>query len=186
MLDDNELVSRVVSGDLRAFNLLVEQYQRLVFHVVGKMIDNQQDVEDVCQEVFIKIYRGLHLFGFRSKLSTWIASIAYLSSVNHLKKAKKYPLAFEQPDLEKFSLADVNLVEEFTQKNLTTNIHKMVNRLPPLYKVLVNLYHFHGFSYLEMVKITGIPEGTIKSYLFRARKMLKDQIIANTKNKEHE
>ena len=178
MLDDNELVSRVVSGDLRAFNLLVEQYQRLVFHVVGKMIDNQQDVEDVCQEVFIKVYRGLHLFGFRSKLSTWIASIAYLSSVNHLKKAKKYPLSFEQPDLEKFTLADGDLVEELTQKNLTTNIHKMVDRLPPLYKVLVNLYHFHGFSYLEMVKITGIPEGTIKSYLFRARKMLKDQIIA--------
>jgi RNA polymerase sigma factor (sigma-70 family) len=178
MLDDNELVSGVVSGDLRAFNLLVEQYQRLVFHVVGKMIDNQQDVEDVCQEVFIKIYRGLHLFGFRSKLSTWIASIAYLSSVNHLKKAKKHALSFEQPDLEKLTLADGNLVEELTQKNLTTNIHKMVNRLPALYKVLVNLYHFYGFSYLEMVKITGIPEGTIKSHLFRARKMLKDQIIA--------
>ena len=88
MFDDKEVVSRVLSGDQKAFNLLVKQYQRLVFHVISKMIDNRQDSEDVCQDVFIKIYKGLHLFEFRSKLSTWIASIAYLTSVNHLKKTK--------------------------------------------------------------------------------------------------
>jgi len=58
--------------------------------------------------------------------------------------------------------------------------------MPMPYKVLVSLYHLHGFSYLEMVEITGIPEGTIKSYLFRARKILKERIMANTKNEEYE
>ena len=186
MLDEKDLVFRVLSGDLQAFDRMVKQYQVLVFHIIRKLIDNQQDVEDVGQEVFVKVYNGLHQFGFRSKLSTWIGRIAYLTAINHLKKTKGKPTMVELSGEEEWQVTEQNPVEELTKKDFAAYIHQMVGQLPMPYKVLVSLYHLHGFSYLEMVEITGIPEGTIKSYLFRARKMLKDQLIANVKTKEHE
>lgn len=186
MFDEKELVFRILSGDVMAFELTVRQYQRLVFQIIGKMMNNRQDVEDLSQETFIKVYNGLHQFGFRSRLSTWIARIAYLTAINHLKKSKNKSAMFEPPGVEQWAVAEEDLLDELTKKDLAARMQRMVHQLPMPYRLLVSLYHLEGFSYLEMVDITGIPEGTIKSYLFRARKMLKDRILASTKNKEHE
>jgi RNA polymerase sigma factor (sigma-70 family) len=86
MFEEKEVVSRIIAGDLKAFKSLVGQYEALVFHVVYRLIENTEDAEDVCQETFLRVYKGIHQFAFQSKLSTWIASIAYNTTVNYLKK----------------------------------------------------------------------------------------------------
>ena len=85
MFDENEIVNRILKNDLRAFELLVNQYEKLVFFVINRLVQNKQNKEDICREVFIKIHHSLPSFRFQSKLSTWIARIAYLTAVNYLK-----------------------------------------------------------------------------------------------------
>ena len=88
MFNEEDVISGTLRGELRAFNLLVKQYEKLVFHVVNRMVTEQQDAEDICQEVFIKVHKNLGQFKFQSKLSTWIARIAYLTAITYLKKYK--------------------------------------------------------------------------------------------------
>ena len=89
MFNEKEVVTRILKGDMRAFEALVKQYERLVYFVVNRLVREPEDVEDICQEVFIKIHKSLFRFGFQSKLSTWIAQIAYYTGINYLKKYKK-------------------------------------------------------------------------------------------------
>ena len=77
MTDDQALVARVASGDMQAFRLLIKQHERLVSHMIGRLIDNAEDREELCQDVFLKVHEKLSEFNFQSRLSTWIATIAY-------------------------------------------------------------------------------------------------------------
>lgn len=88
MLPEEELVAKILKGNASAFEVLVKRYEKLVLHVACKLIKRDEEVMDICQEVFIKVYKGLGNFSFQSKLSTWIARIAYLTSLNHLQKYK--------------------------------------------------------------------------------------------------
>ena len=89
MFNEREVVTKILNGDMGAFESLVKQYERLVYVVVSRLVREREDVEDVCQEVFIKVYSSLFRFGFKSKLSTWIARIAYFTGINYIKKHKK-------------------------------------------------------------------------------------------------
>ena len=85
-MNDAELVNQVLNGNENAFRFLVAKHQRLVMHVVGRIVQRQEDVEDVCQEVFIKVFRQLKRFRGDSRLSTWIATIAYNTGISHIRK----------------------------------------------------------------------------------------------------
>lgn len=179
MNEDALLVSRVLKGDMQAFKALVHQHQRLVLHMVGRLIHDKQDVEDICQEVFMKVYQKLSGFSFQSKLSTWIATIAYRTAVNYLKQRNK----MITDDIEHVSVASKLNTENntpehlFERKDLHTFIHQQIEKLPPQYRAVLTLYHLEGMNYAEIEEITGMPEGTVKNYLFRARKLLKDQLM---------
>lgn len=180
-MNDQEVIEKVLKGDLKAFSIIVDRYERLVFSIVSLLLKKREDIEDVSQEVFIRVYRGMSGFNFNSKLSTWIAKIAYRSSLSHLKKfhrksntlddiVEENNPVIENPD----SLLEI--------KDSRSHIHKLINGLREEYKTAVMLFHIHGFSYVEIEKITGWPEGTVKTYLYRARKILKEQMIAHLKS----
>src|SRR4051812_28786223 len=86
MTDDKALVSRVLSGDMTAFRALIKKHERLVSHMVGRLVKQEEDREELCQDVFMKVYDKLGEFAFQSQLSTWIATIAYRHGINHLRK----------------------------------------------------------------------------------------------------
>ena len=85
-MNDAELVKQILDGNNNAFRYLVANYQRLVLHVVGRVVQRQEDVEDICQEVFIKVFSKMKRFRGDSRLSTWIATIAYNTSITHVRK----------------------------------------------------------------------------------------------------
>lgn len=176
MFNEQEIVTRILKGDTRAFELLVKQYERLVFHVIHRLIREQQDVEDICQEVFIKVHKGLFRFNFESKLSTWIAQVTYFTAINYLKKYNNGRTANYPDDIENYHFTNDNPEQLLTKKEVANYVEELILQLPEVYRTVITLYHLNEFSIEEIGEITGIPEGTIKSYLYRARKLLKEKI----------
>ena len=177
MQNEEEIISRILGGDLNSFRLLVKQYERLVICMVNRVIQQQEDEEDVCQEVFIKVYKNLASFKFQSRLSTWIAQIAYSTALNHLKKISgKKGLTSDISNFENYHQATDNPESILLKKNASLFIQNEISKLPVQYRTVITLYHLNEMSYHEIEEITGMPEGTVKNYLFRARKLLKDNL----------
>lgn len=181
MSSDKELVRTIKSGNTRAFERLVRQYQRLVAHVVMRMIPNSADREDICQEVFIKVYQKLDEFRFECRLSSWIGRITYNTCVNHLQK-KSVPLLSESmPDgrtvecLPSFATAPDDLSEE---RDMSRRLHEEIDRMPLHYGIVLTLYHLCEMGYAEIAQTLQLPLGTAKSHLFRARRLLKERLLA--------
>jgi len=176
MIDEIQLVKAVLEGDDRAFEDLVRQYEKLVFHILNRFIPNNEQKEDLAQEVFIKIYQRLKTFRFQSKLSTWIGKITYLTIVDHLKKHNAFEMVnFEDTsELHHYTFENPECV--LVQKDLSRFINEAIQNLPINLRMVLTLYHLNEFSYKEIETITGWPEGTIKSHLFRGRRMLKEKL----------
>jgi len=174
-MNDSELISQILNGNMNAFTFLVNRYQKLVVHITGRLIQRHDELEDVCQEVFLKVYQNLGKYRNECKLSTWIATIAYNTSINYLRKFKKGDEV--NPD---DSAALRNLTEyrsdEFEKADLHRYIRDQIELLPVQYRTVLTLFHLEEFSYQEIEQITGMPEGTIKSYLFRAKALLKEKL----------
>ncbi len=177
MMDDKVLVSQVLSGDRMAFKQLIKQHERLVAHMVARLIDHREDREELCQDVFLRVYEKLGEFNFQSKLSTWVATIAYRHGVNHLRK-KKIEIS-DIPEEESFTshfISDESPEEKLEDKEMNALVLKLVDQLPPQYKTVLTLYHLDQMNYQEIENVTGMPEGTVKNYLFRARHLLKEKV----------
>ena len=149
----------------------------MLFRSIGRLIDREEDREELCQDVFLKVFEKIGDFNFQARLSTWIATIAYRHAINHLRK-KKIPVS-DIPDEERFSshfISTDNVEEKLEDKDLDDMVLKLIGQLPVQYKTVLTLYHLDGKSYPEIGEITGMPEGTVKNYLFRARNLLKEKV----------
>ena len=160
-----------------AFRHLIKQNERLVAHMIGRLIDHREDREELCQDVFLRVYEKLGEFSFQSKLSTWIATIAYRHGVNHLRK-KKIETS-DIPEEESFTahfISDNDIEEELADREMDSMILQWIHQLPVHYKTVLTLYHVDSMNYQEIENITGMPEGTVKNYLFRGRHLLKEKV----------
>lgn len=177
-MDEKQLVRQVLSGSDSAIRLLISKYERLVIHMVARVVSDNMDREELCQDIFVKVVDKLSSFHFDSKLSTWIATIAYRTAVNFAKKRKLI-----QVDLDEvaFKTADeTDITEEADTKKFILNL---IDQLPINYKTVLTLFYLDGFSYPEIVEVTGMPEGTVKNYIHRARLKLK-KIVEDSSRKE--
>jgi RNA polymerase sigma-70 factor (ECF subfamily) len=181
MPDNNLLIQRILGGDQQAFLTLVKDHQRLVSQIVYRMVSGEQDREDICQDVFIKVYENLAGFQQRAKLSTWIARIAYNTALNWLEK-KRVPLFEAQAPagetVDSCAHDDGTPEEWASNRQAAIRLCEEIDRLPVIYGTIVSLYHLHDMTYAEIGDILSLPDGTVKSYLFRARKMLKERVTA--------
>lgn len=170
-MDDHQLVTEVLQGNGWAFRQLVGKHQRLVTHMVARLVDEPADREELCQDVFLRVHEKLDTFHFQSKLSTWIATIAWRTSINWLRKKKRQAVA-QDLDQVAFSLGSEDL--QLEQADMAQFVHRLIAQMPETYRTILTLYHLEDFSYAEIVEVTGMPEGTVKNYLFRARAKLKE------------
>lgn len=181
MGETKQLIDRILAGDTNVFRALIEANERLVSHIVFRMVNNDSDREDICQDIFLKVYRNLENFHFECKLSTWIAKITYNACINYLKK--KQPLLFDDcsPNEETIEnhASDFQGPEDFAaESDLSERLQDEINSLPMKFRSILTLYHVHEMSYAEIAEITQLPDGTVKSYLFRARKLLKEKLMS--------
>ena len=157
------------------------------------MISNKEDREDIAQDIYLKTFKKLESFKFQSKLSTWIGQIAYNTCLNYLKMKKLTLLEYnffneiQEEALGNFSnkiSLDNETEKQLFKKELSELLILEIEKLPTIYKVLINLYHKEELSYIEISQITQLPVGTVKNYLFRARKNLKENILLKHKKEE--
>lgn len=192
---DQLLIERVLRGDTEAFKLIVKNTEGLVTQIIFKMIPNSEDRKDIAQDVYLKSFQNLSGFRFRSKLSTWVGQITYNTCINYLEKKKLVSLDtsydYDKPDSEELEILNyktrqfINENEDPIFKKERSEILKSeMDKLSPVFKTLITLYHNEELSYSEISEITRLPEGTVKSYLFRARKTLKDSLLRTYKKEE--
>lgn len=151
--------------------MLISQHQRLVLHMIARLVDDERDREELCQDVFIKVYSSLSTFKQDSKLSTWIATIAYRMALNYLRNKK---LQTPEDDIDNINFQVGHEDRSFENSDFSTFIQSLIKQMPVSYRTVLTLYYLEGFSYPEIVEVTQMPEGTVKNYLFRAKKKLKD------------
>ena len=145
--------------------------------MIGRVVKGQEEKEELCQDVFLKVHEKLGEFSFQSKLSTWIATIAYRHAINHLRKRKM--LYSDIPNEEDFTstFVESETPESLTsEKDLDAFIFKLIDELPAQYKTVLMLYHVEEKAYSEISEIMSMPDGTVKNYLFRARNLLKEKV----------
>lgn len=182
MTEDQQIIKRIIDGDMQSFKALIKQHERLVSHMVNKIVTVEEDREEICQDVFLKVYDKLHTFNYQSKLSTWIATIAYRMSLNHLQKKKIIETIDDEEQLARQinTLATTDTPEsKMANQDMKSFITGLVDQLPVQYRTVITLFHLEDMTYPEIAEITQMPTGTVKNYLFRGRKLLKDKLILN-------
>lgn len=183
-MNDEEIIKRVLDGEIDLFEKIVEKYQNKVYGIIYHTIKNQNDVEDLAQEVFVKIYKNLSKFKGDSSLYTWIYKITVNLCLDELRKKRNIiyldeKIATEEGELEKeLPSNEKTQVEIYEEKELKEKLYKCIEKLPESQKVMIVLRDIKGFSYDEIAKITDIKIGTVKSQINRARLKLKDLLDA--------
>jgi RNA polymerase sigma factor (sigma-70 family) len=187
MESDEELVARVLAGDRHAFRHLIARYERLIAHVVSRLVRDDADREEVCQDVVLRVYRGVGDFRFASKLSTWIARIAHRASLNHVEK-KRLPLFEDLPDAEQARFHPTSAAPDPLEDAIAGEARKVVRQavhaLPPGYRTVVTLHYLEQMTVEEVGDVMDLPAGTVKSHLFRARRLLKDALLERYSGEE--
>jgi RNA polymerase sigma factor (sigma-70 family) len=193
--DDKHLVSKVLAGDSRAFGIIIKNTEKLVAQIVFKMVPVEEDRKDMAQDIYLKAYKRLAGFRFQAKLSTWIAQIAYNTCIDYLEK-KKFTLvnanektSSENEQEEMLDILNTRANRMATQhdmarKDLSAILNDEMNKLSPVFRTIITLYHNEEMSYEEIGQIMDLPEGTVKSYLFRARKKLKENLLLTYKKED--
>jgi RNA polymerase sigma-70 factor (ECF subfamily) len=191
---DQYLVERVLQGEVRAFEIIINNTKGLVAQIAWKMINNAEDRKDIIQEIYAKAFKELSGFRFQSKLSTWIGKIAYNTCINYLGKKKIFSTIdmsdeSQEKVLENLTISinreKVNTAETMLiDKDLAEILKLEIENLPLIYKTLIALYHNEDISYMEIAQIMNLPEGTVKNYLYRARKVLKERLLSKYKRED--
>lgn len=171
---DLALIKQAVAGDNEAFGTLMTFYKTKVFSFGKSFFKNESDADDFVQDVFIRVYTHLHTFMGKSQFSTWLMRIAYTTAVNSANRRKEYlPLT---DDIVIQDDTSSTPEEEHLAQLTRAAIKEAINQLPPKYAVCIDLYFSYQMPYAEISKITGFPVNTIKSHIFRAKKLLKDKL----------
>jgi RNA polymerase sigma-70 factor (ECF subfamily) len=193
---DQLLVKRVLNGDKQAFGIIVNNTENLVARIVFELIKNDGDRKDLAQDIYLKVFQKLSGFKFQSKLSTWIGQISYNTCIDHLRKRKLLLSANrmetiagpENDALDAMNLAKGRVASPADTLAIENDISEIVKlgieKLSPIYKTVITLYHHEELNYDEIGQITGLPSGTVKSYLFRARRELKNNLLLHYTKEE--
>jgi len=179
---DEQLINMSVKGDASAFGVLVERYQNKAYAISIKIVQNHDDALDCVQDSFIKAFRSLSSFNFQSSFNTWLYRIVTNTSLDLLRKNKKYqsnipiekPLSGDDDDDYFIQIEDRKAdVENIAVSNQTViAVREAISQLSEDLKKVIILFDIEQFSLIEVSKILNIPVGTVKSRLFRAREKL--------------
>jgi RNA polymerase sigma factor (sigma-70 family) len=193
LINQEEFIENLRSGNQAAFSLLIDDYQQKVFHTCISFVPNKEDAEDIAQEVFLEVYKSIGKFKGNSKLSTWIYKICTNKCLEFIrKKNAKKRLVFMQRILgTEIPLDKTNFFTEFNHpgillehKERSETIYLAINTLPESQKIVFTLAKLDGKTYQEIVEITGKSMSSVESIMFRAKKNLQKKLANFYKNKE--
>jgi RNA polymerase sigma-70 factor (ECF subfamily) len=188
---DIMLVEAALAGEEKAFAKLMSRYKDAIYFMLLKMVNNKNDAEDLTLEAFGKAFKNLHQYSPNYAFSTWLFKIATNNCIDFLRRRKGIYVSIETQENGDNELSPVKLrstdpdpEEKLIRIQKAFLMRKIVHRLKPRYRILVELRYFREFSYEEIAKELNLPLGTVKAQLFRAREML-FKMIESTEMDEH-
>jgi RNA polymerase sigma-70 factor (ECF subfamily) len=185
--DDAQILRRLWRGDAQAFAEVVDLYKSMVLNLAARMTGKADSAEDIAQEVFLRVWKGLPQFRGECKLSTWIYRITINLCIAEGKTARGRsefvtiddPAILAQPQLH--TEADNEYAEEVLLKD---RVQILMGQMPKHYRTAISLYYLKDLSYQEISDIMQVPMGTVKSYLFRGKAWLRDRLLGREVAKE--
>ena len=170
--DDRQLVEASLRGEEKAFERIVEKYQKPLFNAAYRIVDDHDEAEDVTQSAFIKAYENLKSYNPGFKLFSWLYRITMNEALNVSNAKKRFGGLHER--IASSEKSGEELAEE---RDVSSEIERALRSLKLEYRLVIILKHFHDHSYSEMSYILQIPEKTVKSRLFTARNMMREFLL---------
>ena len=182
-LTDVDLIAHAISGREAGFEELVRRYQRPIINYVYRMLNDYEGSLDVTQEVFIKVYNSLDRYSSDYKFTTWLYRIAHNAAIDHMRRSPSNQQSLETENVDgayqlQIECPKPSPEQDRERSEWRTEIDAVVKCLPPAYRDLILLRHSRDLSYDEIAEITGLPLGTVKNRLFRAREMMRELFAA--------
>ncbi len=169
--DDNELVYEVIRGNVSAFEILIDRYQKIIFKMVLRMVGDFETAKDITQDIFVKAFEKMGSFNFNFRFFSWIYRIAINETISWIKR---------NPRLDKLQDKDYLAAEDDYAGRRELKIQMLDNglqQLPPDYRILIQLKYYDGLSYEEVAEANGISVVKVRSRLFIAREQLRKMLV---------
>lgn len=186
MADERKLVRLAKKGDTDAFEQLVEMHSSRIYSIALRMVGNPTDAEDLAQEAFLRIWKGLEGFNMDAKFSTWAYRLTTNVCIDYLRKEKKnnnVPLFTEDDEGEETELQipdeRYSPEQKMEQEQLRQSVEQAMNSLDPQYRQILTLRELGGLSYDEIARQLELKEGTVKSRIARAREHMRRLLTAD-------
>lgn len=175
-LPDRLLLHHAQQGNTAAFGELVRRYQNAVFSVCYRLRGNRQEAEDMSQQTFIRAYERLHTFEAERPFLPWIRRVATNVCLNAMERRQPEPVDVETLEPGLPAPPTVDPAQKVAEQQRVERLYAAVLALPPAYRAVIELRHFQELSYEEVSELLNLPLNTIKSHLFRARKLLAEAL----------
>ncbi len=176
---DCELVSRALGGDQHAYALLVQKYEKRLFIHIKRTIGDEQGIEDLVQEAFMKAFKALESYSSKYAFSTWLYKIASNHAIDYKRKRRLATISLDRPISTKEGEIRHEIYDttyrpdrELEGDQRTNIIQEAIDSLPPKYNIVIVMRHQEEKSYEEIAQELDLPLGTIKAHIFRARRLL--------------
>jgi RNA polymerase sigma-70 factor, ECF subfamily len=169
---DEEAIGRVLDGDTEAFAILVRRHRARVLRLGMSFFRDEEEAADFAQDVFVKAYTALASFKGRSLFSTWLLRIAYNTAINAKKRMREH--AYLDPEILVAGAPGTD--EAHLREETARVVREAMAELQPRQAICVELYFYYDLKYSEISEITGYPVNTIKSHVFRAKRILRERL----------
>lgn len=179
---DIEIVNKCLAGDINAFEVLIERYKKAVFNTAYRMMGNREEAEDISQEAFIRMFNSLSRYNPEYKFMTWALKVTTNLCLDSLRKRKAETVPID----DGFEIKDGKDTpeEEYIRKENQKLVQDAIMKLPEKYREFLILFHQRNLSYQEIMEVTGESLTIVKNRLYRARQMLKEELISREKERE--
>lgn len=181
--DESKLIAEALNGNEQAYAEIMERYRNQLYHLMYKMVHNREESEDLVQEAFIKAFNALASFNEEFAFSTWLYKIAVNNCIDYLRKKRLQTFSYDKPVMAKdgelqreYPDLEASPDKEILSTEKTNIINIAIEELPDKYRTAIILRHREELAYEEIAERLGLPLGTVKARIFRAREMLKRKL----------
>ncbi len=181
--EDEILIEEALAGKQRAFKALLSKHREAIYHVILRIVHNREEARDLVQETFMKAFGSLASYKSEYRFTTWLYRIAANSSIDYLRKKKIESLSLDQPVETKDGTVAIELPDwtynpevDLVSKQRVLSVNEAIDSLPKKYREVIVYRHKQDKSYEQIAEILGVPVGTVKARIFRARELLKKRL----------
>jgi RNA polymerase sigma factor (sigma-70 family) len=181
--DDSIVIEAALAGSQKAYTQLMDRHRPAIFHIINKIVRDDEVANDLVQETFLKAFSALASYRAEFRFSTWLYKIAANCSIDHLRKKRLQALSLDRPIETKDGTVELEIADysyhperDLERKEQSFSIDEAINSLPPGYREVIIYRHKEDKSYEEIADLLDVPVGTVKARIFRARELLKKKL----------